>query len=256
MSEAERWLKDWHAAHPGATSRAIARGQPSSYERLADRATTGDRVLDLACGDGWLLELLLARSAREVTGVDMSPDELAAARTRLGHRAHLVEGQARALPFSDESFDLVTCHLALMLMDAPDAVVAEVRRVLRPGGMFAAVVGGGPKADDAWGRVVQIAGSTPHTGPSIGDPRAHHEAGLRELLETFHDVRVEPLDVDLSGPEEEVWSLLASTYLFEMVPREAMASFEAAVRAALRELRQPDGTVPCAMQFQMVSGRR
>src|SRR5690349_18071039 len=112
MSEAERWLKDWHARHPGATSRAVARGKPSSYERLAALAAPGDRALDLACGDGMLLDLLLGRGVGEATGVDMSAGELAAAKARLGDRASLVDARAQELPFPDGSFDLVTCHLA------------------------------------------------------------------------------------------------------------------------------------------------
>jgi ubiquinone/menaquinone biosynthesis C-methylase UbiE len=60
--------------------------------------------------------MLLARGVAETTGVDMSPGELRAARARLGEAVPLVEARAQALPFADGSFDLVTCHLAFMLM--------------------------------------------------------------------------------------------------------------------------------------------
>lgn len=255
MSEAERWLKDWHARHPGATARALGRGNPSSYETLAALAKAGDRALDVACGDGMLMERLLARGAAEVTGIDMSSEELAAARARLGDRARLLEGRAQALPFEDASFDVVTCHMALMLMDAPDGVVAEVRRVLRPGGVFGAVVGSAPASDGTWIRIVQIFAPA-LSGPSLGDRRTRSPEGLRDLLGAFEDVRIEPLSVDLSGPEEDVWQLFADTYMPAMLPEATAAAIESAARAALRDLRRPDGTVPCILPLTLVTARR
>ncbi|MBK8256944.1 MAG: class I SAM-dependent methyltransferase [Polyangiaceae bacterium] len=256
MSEAERWLKDWHAKRPGVTARSVARGKPSSYDRLAGLVRRGDRVLDLACGDGLLLEKVLTQGAAEATGLDMSAAELGAALARLGDGARLVEGRAQALPFGDGSFDLVTCHLAFMLMDAVDEVVTEVRRVLRPGGQFGVVVGGPPAEDDAWTRVAQLFVGTGPVGPVLGDRRCHHEAGLRELLQAFGEVRVEGFSVDLSGSEEQVWELMLDTYLFEMVAEDKRAEFERAARAAVRELAREDGTIPCTFPMSMAVGRR
>src|SRR5262245_45424737 len=128
--DAEVWLEDWHDRHPGATSRALARGRPSPYERLASFVRPGQSVLDLACGDGYLLDRHRAAGAATLAGLDLSAGELAAARERLGGAATLVQGRAQSMPFPDESFDLVTCHMALMLMRPVDEVVSEVRRVL------------------------------------------------------------------------------------------------------------------------------
>ncbi|MEO7096164.1 MAG: class I SAM-dependent methyltransferase, partial [Polyangiales bacterium] len=65
MSEHERFLRAFHAAHPGITARAMERG--GSYDRLAARVD-GGRVLDLACGDG----ALLARLPTGAIGLDLS----------------------------------------------------------------------------------------------------------------------------------------------------------------------------------------
>jgi SAM-dependent methyltransferase len=98
----------------------------------------GEKILDLGCGDGTLTEKIVTLGA-EVTGVDSSPDMIAAA-TRRGLRALLMD--ACELSFRAE-FDAVFSNAALHWMNKdPDAVIAGVRRALKPGGRFVAEMGG------------------------------------------------------------------------------------------------------------------
>jgi SAM-dependent methyltransferase len=256
--ESERWLRDWHDRRPGATPRTVARGRPSSYEWLAACARTGDGVLDLACGDGLLLDLLRARKTSELVGLDMSEGELGAARARLGKGVQLIKGRAQELPFPDNSFDLVTCHLAFMLMRPLEKVVAEVRRVLRPGGRFAIVVDeeGQGTAGDAWSRFVERANTIGLTGPRLGDARASTEHGLRELLNGFQEVRIDRLDMDLSGSPDELWDLIAHTYSIDMMPGVTMRVVERTIRTDWEPLIRADGTLPCRMNFLVVQALR
>jgi SAM-dependent methyltransferase len=91
---------------------------------------TGARVLDAGCGSGRLLDELSAFG--EVSGLDMNPDSVAFARGR-GH-ADVQEGAVEALPWEDETFDLVTC-LDVVEHTADDRVtLRELRRVLAPSG--------------------------------------------------------------------------------------------------------------------------
>ncbi|MGL5819080.1 MAG: class I SAM-dependent methyltransferase [Phycicoccus sp.] len=102
-------------------------------EWLAERAT--GRVLEVAVGTG--LNLPHYRDDVVLTGVDLSPMMLARARVRAGalHRTvELAEGDAAALPFADGSFDTVVCALALCSIPDPAGALAEMRRVLVPGG--------------------------------------------------------------------------------------------------------------------------
>jgi len=101
------------------------------------------RVLDVGCGAGhWgqRIGTLLAEGA-EMVGVDHEPEFLAAAAKRAEQRPHrfqYLQAPAEALPFDDDSFDLVTCQTVLMhVADAPVAV-AEMVRVTRPGGVVLA----------------------------------------------------------------------------------------------------------------------
>jgi trans-aconitate methyltransferase len=98
----------------------------------------GERILDLACGDGVLTEKIIAKGA-EVVGVDGSADMVAAAQKR-GVDARVVD--AYHLDFAPE-FDAVFSNAALHWMKRdPDAVIQGVRRALKPNGRFVAEMGG------------------------------------------------------------------------------------------------------------------
>jgi SAM-dependent methyltransferase len=101
-------------------------------------ARPGERILDLGCGDGQLT-LRVAAAGAEVTGVDASPQMAAAARAR---GVDVVEGNAELLPFADRAFDAVFSNAVLHWVRDHDAMLAQVRRVLKPGGRFAAEMGG------------------------------------------------------------------------------------------------------------------
>ena len=92
-------------------------------------------VLEVAVGTG--LNLPFYPPGARLTGVDISPGMLAAARARaagLGRDADLREADAAALPFPDASFDTVVCTLAMCAVPDERSVIAEMGRVLRPGG--------------------------------------------------------------------------------------------------------------------------
>lgn len=106
-------------------------------ERRGGRAA-GASVLDAGCGGGFLSEEF-ARLGCRVAGVDLSRESIAAA------RAHAVReeldvayaaGDAGRLPFRDGSFDAACCCDVLEHVADPEGVIAEIARVLRPGGVF------------------------------------------------------------------------------------------------------------------------
>ena len=93
------------------------------------------RALDVGCGTGVLLERIRERGV-EGWGVDLSPEMLGVAAERLGGGARLVRADAGALPFPDACFDAVASSSALHHWPDPTRTVAEMLRVLRPGGQM------------------------------------------------------------------------------------------------------------------------
>jgi SAM-dependent methyltransferase len=129
----------FHRAHPGITEEALGHARHpahgTAYEWLAAAAprSAGD-VLDLACGSCPMQQHLEATS---YLGVDRSTAELHVA-TAAG-RGPVRQGDVTAIPLPDASVDTVVMSMALMLVPL-DQTLAEVARVLRPGGLFAAMV--------------------------------------------------------------------------------------------------------------------
>jgi SAM-dependent methyltransferase len=102
----------------------------------------GESVLDVGAGTGALASAILeARPKAHVTGVDVAPDYVAAARQRAaGRGVRFVVGDVQALDFSDATFDRTVSLLALNFVRDPAKALAEQIRVTRPGGLIAAAV--------------------------------------------------------------------------------------------------------------------
>ena len=127
-------------------------GQDPRWRRfLVSRVEAGpeSRVLDVATGTAAVAIELARRYGCAVVGIDQSPDMLAAGRARI-ERAGLTEGieltqgRAEELPFEDATFDALTFTYLLRYVDDPAATLAELARVVKPGGTIAALEFGVP----------------------------------------------------------------------------------------------------------------
>jgi len=98
----------------------------------------GEHVLDLGCGDGQLTQRI-ASSGAVVVGLDASPQMAAAARLR---GIAVDEGSAESMPYPAQTFDAIFSNATLHWVRDQDAMMSEVRRVLKPGGRFVAEMGG------------------------------------------------------------------------------------------------------------------
>jgi SAM-dependent methyltransferase len=125
-----------------------------AYERLMGRWSrlAGDQFVDwlavpqqldwvdVGCGNGAFTQTLIERSApRSVTGIDPAPGQIEFAKTRAGTSlADFRIGDSQQLPYDDASFDAAIMALVISFVPQPAKAVAEMRRVLRPGGVAAA----------------------------------------------------------------------------------------------------------------------
>lgn len=200
----------------------------------------GERILDVGCGDGALTEKLVALGC-DVVGVDASAEQVAGARAR-GLTAEVASGEE--LRFANE-FDAVFSNAALHWMRRPDAVIAGVRRALKPGGRFVAEMGGygcvatikSALAHALAARGVDAAAYDPWYFPTAEDYAARLAAqGFRvESLALFP--RPTPLPGDVVG-----WLETFAESFVAPIPPAERPEFLAEVRDALRpHLADADG---------------
>jgi SAM-dependent methyltransferase len=142
----------------------------------------GKRVLDLGCRSGALTRHIL--EGNELVGLDVDAAALAKARD-LGIEA-VQANVEEPLPFEDASFDAVIAGELFEHLQFPDALVAEIARVLRPGGVL---VGSVPNAFRLQGRLRFLLGRVPEDDPT--HLQMFSPASMRDLLGGFENVRLE-----------------------------------------------------------------
>jgi len=141
----------------------------------------GRRVLDLGCRDGALTQAYL--DGNDVVGVDADRDALEAA-ARLGIETHWADLD-QPLDFADASFDVVVAGELLEHLRDPQRLVAEIRRVLRPGGTFVASV---PNAYRLKGRLLFLIGRRPENDPT--HLQMFSATDVRALLDAYEDAEL------------------------------------------------------------------
>jgi SAM-dependent methyltransferase len=183
---------------------------------LAARAG-GGRLLDVGCGTGFVIDL--ARDLfRRIDGVDVTPAMLERV-DRSGGHVHVLEARAEALPFMHGTFDMVSSYAFMHHVTDHVAILREVRRVLRPGGLFyvdlepnklfwAAMNGleprGGPYSDIVEREIQSVL----HTDDAVED-----EFGIS--AQTFRDA--EPIKSVLGGFDPDEFAADARSVGFSAV---------------------------------------
>jgi ubiquinone/menaquinone biosynthesis C-methylase UbiE len=221
----------------------------------------GLRWIDVGCGSGAFTELIVERCApTEVQGIDPSAAQLAFARSR--HKtgvAHFREGQAAALPFPRHAFDAAVMALVLFFVPDPTQGIAEMVRVVRPGGMVAAyvwdILGGGHPNEPVLAEVRAL-------GTSVASPPSA-EASRMEALQQFWAARLDAVETREIAVQrtfanfEEFWSIsLLSPSLgptIAAMSSEQLELLKARVRTRLHP--DPAGTITCAARANAIKGR-
>ena len=172
--------------------------------RMAD-LRPGQQVLDIGCGTGNLL-LALGRERSDVELVGLDPDARALARAaRKAHRAGVAvrwrPGYAQELPYLDGSVDRVFSSLMLHhLQDDKDALLAEVRRVLRPDGVFVLADIDGHGALDGHGFMHRRMAHNPLIHDNAGMVERITAAGFTIEPPVEHRVRAGTITIVLARP--------------------------------------------------------
>jgi ubiquinone/menaquinone biosynthesis C-methylase UbiE len=223
------------------------------------------RWLDVGCGNGAFTELLFERCApAAATGVDPSAAQLDFARSRPGTPgATYVQGDAMSLPLADASFDAAVMALVLFFVPEPARGVAEMARVVRPGGLVAAyawdILGGGfPLA--------KMHEEMRGLGIDVMYPPSVEAAGLANMRALWSgaglvDVETTTIEVTRTYDDyEDLWqtALLASSIRQRVLPQPAQV--QAQLKERLRQRCDEDadarGRITWRARANAVRGRR
>ena len=242
---------------------------PVSTELLNTAALqAGEEVLDVACGTGVITRLAAAAvgPTGSVSGVDLAPDmiEVAAATDQPdGAPIEWREADAVSLPLPDQSYNVVLCQMGLMFMEDEAAAVAEMHRVLRPGGRVVVNTPGRiqPPFEEMERAIVE------HINPELGGFvkavfSMHDPAALGTLLAKAGFDEVETTEYaaqfDLPAPADFLWQYINLTPMAALVAG-ASDTAKAAMEAHVVDSWASwvvDGRVPLAQPIVLASARR
>lgn len=221
----------------------------------------GKRWVDIGCGNGAFTELIMQRCApAQVKGIDPSEGQLAFARTRGGARgAEFVQGDAMALPIPDKSFDVAAMALVLFFVPQPKGGIAEMMRVVGPGGIIGAYVwdipGGGFPLDVLW--VAMRAAGIPVPLPpsaSISDMAALKQSFVDSGLDAIETkvIEVERTFADF----EEFWDVALLSPSVGATIKALPAKDHEALKANVREgLKAGSGKLTAAGKANAIKAR-
>lgn len=234
MTVSDTWERgDPYERYVGRWSRDVA---PLFLDWL--RVPAGRRWLDVGCGTGALCAAILDRCApASVAGVEPSEGFLATAKRNLAGRAMLHPGNAAAIPLADASVDVAVSGLVLNFVPDPLAALAELKRVVRPGGCIAAYVwdyaGGMELMRRFWDAAAALDPVAAKLDEGVRFPLCNPQA----LAKLFAGGEVREIDISTPFPSfDDYWQ----PFLGGQGPAPAyVMSLDAAARERLRErLRQ------------------
>lgn len=185
----EDYLVGLHESYPDLEKDLSSDFQRRRVKSAADRVRPGDVVLDVGCNSGYFSRF--ATQAKEIHGIDVNPNLVSIAATRL---ASAQVARAESLPFSDRSFDLVNISEVLEHVHDAEVCLREAARVTRR-----SIVGDTPHETGAWG-AHRVESHAWHV-------MCFTEPTLRALLEKFG--RIVHFDTVDIGTEKEC-------YIFEV----------------------------------------
>ena len=246
---------------------AIATPSSGELMQTAD-LQPGERVLDVACGTGLIARLAAERvgPTGSVTGVDVAPDMIEVARATPAPAAPEIDwrvGDAIALDLRDDSYDVVTCALGLQFMEDRPTAVAEMRRVLAPGGRLLITTPGTIQPPFELMEQAIVKHISPQLGGfvravfSIHDPDVLAEflrgAGLRDVEAWEYTATFR-----LPDPATFLWQYVNLTPMGPFVaqaPQEAQAAMERQVVATWQPYMK-DGRTPVDQPNVIATGRK
>lgn len=206
----------------------------------------GTDHLDAGCGAGMAASLSASLGA-QVSGLDAAETLLDIARERVPG-GDFRQGDLEALPFADDSFDLVTGFNSFQYAGDAAQALREAGRVTRPGGRIVIMTWGEPAGMEAAGHVAALKPLLPPPPPGAGGPFAlSEEASLRAFAEAGGLTPLETVDVDTPWHYPDLATALRGMASSGVAVKAAEHSGEDALMSAMTEFlkpfEKPDGSI-------------
>jgi SAM-dependent methyltransferase len=228
--------------------------------RLCDaaRVTAGGRVLDVACGTGALAREAARRGAK-VVGLDRNAGMLAVARS-VAPTVDWREGMAEKIPFDDGHFDVVACQFGLMFFEDRVKALAEMMRVLKPGGRLVLAVWDSLEHTSGYAAMVDLLQRLfgAEIAAGLRAPFVLGEvAELRQLLDAAQvaDPAIDTQAGEARFPSLEAWvrTDVKGWTLADAIDDAQYARLQRAAQQELQEFASADGTVRFAAPAHIVT---
>ena len=196
----------------------------------AARVFKGARVLDVACGPGYVAEAVAARGA-DVVGLDFSSEMIKEARRRCP-TIEFLEGDAEQLPLPNATFDAVVSNFGLLHLARPERALAEAHRVLRQAGRVAFTVWNTP--DQAMGFGIVLAAIQKYGDPNVAIPEGPPFFRFSDPEESRHVLTATGFSAPSVIEVRQEWHLPSPETLFDVM-------YNSSVRtAALLRAQKPE----------------
>lgn len=268
------YLKEAHKEAPGMTPDSFdnfknAEGM-NSYQVLTNLLVLLPRklnVLDLACGDANLSTYMdrLPNKELNILGVDMSVHELALAEKRtFKSRFRIKNEMAGKISEPDGSFDAILCHMAFMLMNPIEPVANEIYRLLKPGGIFAAVVGSIPNSIDPLSifrktfRAFVTEKFPKYAPPITGDSRVYNDEKIHEIFPTgqFEQVHLQRFMTSAEITLDQYWPTYKDYYFVSALPEKEKEELKNRLEAEAKKSLNKHGKITVESAQTMIFCKR
>jgi SAM-dependent methyltransferase len=225
------------------------------YKAVLHKTTigVGTTLLDIGCGAGMFCQMATQRGA-QVTGLDATPELLAIARERVPQGAFRI-GELEALPYADNTFDVVTGFNAFQFAADPANALGEAKRVARSGVPVVIAIWGKEEDCEAAGYFVALGALLPPAPLSTAGPWALSQPGALEALVSqagLTPTAAEEVDCPWVYPDEAtaLRALLSAGPAVRAIQQAGESAVRAAVAKAIAPLRTASGGYELRNKFR------
>jgi SAM-dependent methyltransferase len=220
----------------------LARRLEPAADALVDAAALqpGERVLDVAAGTGNVAIRAAARGAR-VTAADLAPRMVQLGRERTGPAVEWIEADVEELPIPDDTVDVVLSAFGVVFAPRPEVALAQLRRVLKPGGRLALTAWAADGCIAARARVIrQFVPPDPAFPDTLswGDPQILQQRLSTEFTDVHIERRALPWHFDSPQQMTEFYNAHSAAYL---AAKQAAGDRAGEMVAAIERQASPDG---------------